>query len=108
MELYDTEIRDKYYAAKRELKRLLNELQTADDIIQVSQIHRAIDDVIRDLVSYKICDVNQYRDERARRDCFYMKASLITPNREYIAMDIDAVKNLLSKAESEEPDGKKA
>lgn len=104
MELYDSVIKDKYYDKKRELKRLLNELQTADDIIQVSQIHRAIDDVIRDLVSYKIRDVNQYRDERARRDRFYMKASLIEPNREYIAMDIDAVKDLLSKAESEEPD----
>ena len=108
MELHDSVIQGKYYYRKRELKRLLNELQTADDIIQVSQIHRAIDDVIRDLVSYKTRDVNQYRDERARRDRFYMKASLITPNREYIAMDIDAVKDLLSKAESEEPDGKKA
>lgn len=107
MELYDTEIRDKYYAAKRELKRLLNELQTADDIIQVSHIHRDIDDIIDELVSYKIRDVNQYKDERARRNRFYMKASLITPNREYIAMDIEAIKALL-KTESEETDGKKA
>ena len=108
MELYDGEIRDKYYAAKRKLKRLLNELQTADDVIQVSQIHRAIDAVICDLVSYKYNDINQYRDERARRDRFYMKASLIAPNREYILMDIDAVKNLLSNAERQEDDGKKA
>ena len=108
MELYDSVIKDKYYDKKRELKRLLNELQTADDIIQASHIHRAIDDVIDELVSYKIRDINQYRDERARRDRFYMKASLITPNREYIAMDIDAVKDLLSKAERQEEDGKKA
>ena len=108
MELYDTEIRDKYYAAKRDLKRLLNELQTADDLIQVSEIHRAIDAVIRDLVRYKIDDINQYRDERARRDRFYMKASSIDVNREYILMDVDAVKNLLSKAERQEEDGKKA
>lgn len=101
MELHDSVIKDKYYDKKRELKRLLNELQTADDIIQVSEIHRSIDDVIRDLVSYKIRDVNQYRDERARRDRFYMKASLITPNREYIAMDIDAVKDLLPKEEGD-------
>lgn len=108
MELYDSVIKDKYYAKKRELKSLLNELQTTDDLIQVSHIHRAIDDVIDELVSYKIRDINQYRDERARRDRFYMKASLIEPNREYIAMDIDAVKNLLSKAERQEDDGKKA
>ena len=108
MELYDSVTKDKYYDKKRELKRLLNELQTADNVIEVSQIHRAIDGVIRDLVSYKYNDINQYRDERARRDRFYMKASLIAPNREYIAMDIDAVMDLLSKAESEEPDGKKA
>ena len=108
MELHDSVIKDKYYDKKRELKRLLKELQTADDLIQVSNISRAIDGVICDLVRYKIGDINYYRDERARRDRFYMKASLIEPNREYIAMDIDAVKDLLSKAESEEPDGKKA
>ena len=77
MELHDSIIQGKYYYSKRELKRLLNELQTADDLIQVSQIHRAIDEVIRDLVSYKIRDVNQYRDERIKRDVFYMKASLM-------------------------------
>lgn len=77
MELYNSDIRDKYYNSKRKLKRLLNELQTADDIIQVSNIHIAIDDVICDLVSYKINDINYYRDERARRDFFYMKASLM-------------------------------
>ena len=108
MELYDTEIRDKYYAAKRKLKRLLNALQTSGDIIQVSEIHRAIDGVIRDLVSYKYNDINYYRDGRARRDRFYMKASSIDVNREYIAMDIDAVNDLLSKAERQEEDGKKA
>lgn len=107
MELYDAEIKDKYYDSKRKLKRLLNELQTADDIIQISHIHRTIDDTINELVSYKIRDVNQYKDERARRNRFYMKASLITPNREYIAMDIEAIKALLN-TESEEPDGKKA
>jgi hypothetical protein len=77
MELYDSVIKDKYYEKKRELKRLLKELQTADDIIQLSQIHRAIDVVICDLVSYKMNDVNQYRDERIKRDAFYMKASLM-------------------------------
>lgn len=77
MELYDSVIKDKYYDKKRVLKRLLNELQTADDIIQVSHIHTAIDDIIDDLVSYKIYDVNQYRDERAKRDAFYMRASLM-------------------------------
>ena len=97
MELYNSVIKDKYYAKKRELKRLLNELQTADDIIQISQIPRAIDGVIRDLVTYKYNDINYYRDERARRDRIYMKASLIEPNRD-----------LLSKAERQEEDGKKA
>ena len=77
MELYDSIIKDKYYDKKRELKRLLKELQTADDIIQVSHIHRAIDAVIDDLVLYKTRDVNHYRDERAKRNAFYMKASLM-------------------------------
>ena len=77
MELYDSVIKDKYYDKKRELKRLLNELQTADDLIQVSHINRAIDGVICDLVRYKIGDINQYRDERIKRDVFYMKASLM-------------------------------
>ena len=77
MELYDSVIKDKYYDKKRELKRLLKELQTADNIIQLSHIHRAIDVVICDLVSYKTHDVNQYRDERIKRDAFYMKASLM-------------------------------
>lgn len=107
MELYDAEIKDKYYDSKRKLKRLLNELQTADDIIQVSHIHRAIDDIIDELVSYKIRDVNEYRDIRNKRDRFYMKASSIDVNKEYIVMDIEAIKDLL-KTESEETDGKKA
>ena len=77
MELHDSVIKDKYYDKKRELKRLLNELQKADDIIVVSHIHRAIDAVIDDLVCYKIHDVHQYRDERIKRDAFYMKASLM-------------------------------
>ena len=77
MDLYNSDIRDKYYASKRKLKELLNELQTADTIIQVSDIHTAIDDIICDLVSYKINDINYYRDERHRRDVLYMKAALM-------------------------------
>ena len=77
MDLYNGEIRDKYYNSKRRLKRLLNELQTADDIIQVSHIHLAIDDIICDLASYKINDINYYRDLRAGLDAFYMKAALL-------------------------------
>ena len=96
MELYDAEIRDKYYAAKRKLKRLLNVLQTADEGIQISYIHTAIDDVICDLVSYKQYDLTYYKDIRNKRDRFYMKASSIDVNKEYIM------------SESEEPDGKKA
>lgn len=94
MELYDSMIKDKYYDSKRKLKRLLNELQTADDIIQVSHIHTAIDDVICDLVSYKINDVNFYRDERARRNSFYQMASSFI------------IGKIVNK-ESEETDGKK-
>ena len=77
MELYNSDIREKYYSSKRKLKELLNELQTADDLIQVSYIITDIDDVIADLVSYKINDINFYRDERHLRDAFYRKASLI-------------------------------
>lgn len=107
MELYDAEIKEKYYACKRKLKSLLNKLQTADEIIQVSNIHSAIDDIICDLVSYKTYDINEYKDIRNKRDRFYMKASSIDVNKEYIVMDIEAIKDLL-KAESEETDGKKA
>lgn len=81
MDLYDSQIRDKYYSSKRKLKKLLNDLQTADDGLQISNIHIAIDEVICDMVAYKHYDLDRYNDIRKARDEFYMLAASMVSER---------------------------